>query len=219
MNILKTCSLAFICILLAGCTGATRYNLRSSLYEPFQSGNFYSENHLPEHVRRVVLMPIYSQDLDAKTLQSLDQTFRAELQRAGRFEVINCFRDQLHDQYGISQLSSSQPYPEDIFDFMHFHFNADAILFIDLTQYQAYRPIMLGIRGRLIELNTGRTVWAADDVFDSGSPHVQVAARAFEDSYERIGYPLNEGSSILRSPLRYSKYVAFELFQQIPDKK
>jgi len=76
-----------------------------------------------------------------------------------------------------------------------------AVLFVDLTVYRAYRPLALGLRGKLARLDEPRVIWTFDNV------------------YEELGVPksfLNAGYGLLgmRGVPRPS-FHAFELLHKL----
>lgn len=204
-------------LFFCGCTASSLYEIKSSLYKPYKLSNSYV-GELPERVNKVMVLPLYSSSIEEPILRNLDKVFRQELQRMGRFETVVCNRDFLFEHMNLREISPAEPYPSELFNFSQNYFDADAILIVEITNYNPYQPISIGVKGRLIDIGSGETIWSVDEVFDSGNPHVQTAAGSFESSFERIGYPLNKGTSILKSPLRYSKYVAHEIFKTLPSK-
>ena len=186
--------------------------------EAFVPVNFYQKGPLPDSVRRVAVLPLYSEEWDHLDLTEMQQTFAAELQKRDRFEVVLVSPVQVRQIFGRDQVSSVQSIPADRYNSLIEGFGVDAVLFSDLTSYHPYRPIVMGVRCKLVTSGTADVLWAFDTVFDSGNPSVSTAARRFHLDESAPPYPLQNSSSILQSPLRYSKYVADAVFATLPER-
>jgi hypothetical protein len=186
--------------------------------EAFVPTNYYQKGPIPPSVRRVALLPLYSGEWDHIDLTGLQQAFAAELGKHVQFEVVSVSPERLHRIFGVDQITSVEPIAADKFETLVREFGADAILFTDLTAYHPYRPIVMGIRCKLVESDSVDILWSFDTVFDSGNPTVSTAARRYHLDESAPPYPLQNSSSILQSPLRYSKYVADAVFATLPER-
>jgi len=54
----------------------------------------------------------------------------------------------------------------------------DAVLFVDVTAFRAYAPLVLGLRGKLATIEGTRLVWTFDNVFSADEPAWQTAPAA-----------------------------------------
>lgn len=186
--------------------------------EAFVPTNYYQKGPLPASVRRVAVLPLYSKEWDHLDLTELQQTFAAELGKQNQFEVVVVPPERVRQIFGRNQITSVEPVPADRFSALTNAIGADAVLFSDLTTYHPYRPIVMGVRCKLVDAGTAEILWAFDTVFDSGNPTVSTAARRFHLDESAPPYPLQSSSSILQSPLRYSKYVADAVFATLPER-
>jgi hypothetical protein len=186
--------------------------------EAFVPTNFYQKGPMPPSVRRVALLPLYSGEWDHIDLTGLQRAFASELGKHDQFEVVPVSPERVHRIFGVDQITSVEPIAADEFETLVREFGADAILFTDLTAYHPYRPIVMGVRCKLVESDTVDILWSFDTVFDSGNPTVSTAARRYHLDESAPPYPLQNSSSILQSPLRYSKYVADAVFATLPER-
>jgi len=173
---------------------------------------------MPTSVRRVALLPLYSSEWDHVDLTGLQRAFAAELGKHDQFEVVMVSPERVHRIFGIDQITSVEPIAADEFETLVREVGADAILFTDLTAYHPYRPIVMGVRCKLVETASVDILWSLDTVFDSGNPTVSTAARRYHLDESAPPYPLQNSSSILQSPLRYTKYVADAVFATLPER-
>ena len=97
-------------------------------------------------------------------------------------------------------------------------YDADAVLFTEITHFRPYRPIAIGVRSSLVDLESGQVIWAFDDLFDSGEPSVSAGAKRFHLAHSRNVYPLHSAEVVLQSPTFFSKYVAYEMFMTLPER-
>lgn len=186
--------------------------------EAFAPTNFYQRGPMPISVRRVALLPLYSSEWNHVDLTGLQQAFAAELGKHDQFEVVAVSPERVHRIFGSEQITSVEPIAADEFEALVREVGADAILFTDLTAYHPYRPLVMGVRCKLVESASADILWSFDTVFDSGNPTVSTAARRYHLDESAPPYPLQNSSSILQSPLRYTKYVADAVFATLPER-
>lgn len=180
--------------------------------------NYYQKGPIPASVRRVVILPLYSEKWDHLDMTDLQSSFASELGKRNQFEVVVALPDQISRIFGEHQVSSAAQIPADRFGTLVDIYGADAVLFTDLTSYYPYRPIVMGVRCKLVDSRTADILWSFDTVFDSGNPEIATAARRFHLDETAPPYPLQNSSSILQSPLRFSKYVADAAFTTLPER-
>ena len=191
--------------------------------DPARIGPFFTPvNHagdeaLPPTLRRVVLLPVYGGALaTSETTSALDPVFATELQRQNRFEVIVLDRAECLRRFGAEEFSSSAALPRDFLIRLRRDFAADAVLWIDLTVYRAYRPLALGVRGKLATLKDTRLVWTFDNVFSSDDPSVANAARHHFIDPTHSAVPADLTPAVMQSPSRFATYVAAATFATLP---
>lgn len=210
--------LALILLLwpLAGCQ--TRNSVPRDAYRPpYEPENVAAAAVIPAHVRRVAVLPIFSRN-DSKTdfVRELDGLFQSELVRSRAFEIVPLQRQEMKALFGSEQFESVAVLPDNFLHLISNQTGADAVLLSDLTVNQHYRPIALGVRTKLVDLQSGRIIWSVDTVFDSADPEIANAARHFAGAATDNPYPFDMTGSILQSPRRFADFVAFSLFRTLP---
>jgi len=93
---------------------------------------------------------------------------------------------------------------------------ADGVLTGALTRWQPYPRMQMGLYLRLVDLRTGRVLWAVDHVWDATDEHTQRRLRQFfcrqaGEGTEPFGWEL--GTVSLRA---FQKFVAHEVTQTLP---
>jgi hypothetical protein len=175
---------------------------------------------LPANIRRVLLLPISAEGiaLSEESLNRLDATFLAELNRTARFEVVTLTRDELARVTGARQIGSAAPLPAGFIDRLFNIYNeyaADAVLFVDLTAYSPYPPLLLGVRAKLAPVRESEILWAADLSFSAAEPAVANSARRHALTLASAT-PANLSHTILQNPTRFAGYAAAATFATLP---
>jgi hypothetical protein len=204
---------------LTGChTIATPSDLvRGKGYRP---ENIYIENAaLPKNIRRVVVLPLACDENNAVMNDgrvSLEPVLVSELIKTKKFEVVTSDTGFLKNRAGRADWTSEEILSPDLFALLRENSACDAVLFARLTVFRAYPPLQIGWRLRLVNAETGRTIWAADEVFDGGEPSVKDGARRHQLIAERDPSGAPNEWFIQNSPEKFGQYTAASLFSTLP---
>lgn len=202
----------------AGCT-TPAYN------DPARAGPFFTPaNHVGAPslggLRRVVVLPVCGGKLaPLETVVALDPVFVAALQRQNRFEVVALSREDCQRKFHTEEFSSAAALPPNFLETLRREFAADAVLFVDVTVFRAYRPLALGLRGKLATLDGPRLLWTFDDVFSADDATVANSARHHYLGSDRGGVPADLSPGVLQSPVRFAGYAAAAMFATLPPVK
>lgn len=170
-------------------------------------------------LRRVVILPPYAGLANTERRQDLDRNFSTELSATGRFEVVPISRNELVALCGRDQVNSTEPLPPRLLAAIRNEYRAEAMMFVDITQDDPYRPITLGVRAKLVDARGEgmSTLWSCEEVFSSGNPAVANSARRYGIEEGRQAFPApQDGSDVLLSPARFSRYAANAVFATLP---
>ena len=94
---------------------------------------------------------------------------------------------------------------------IHSKFNADAVLFGQVTHYRPYPRNSIGLKLKLLDCQTGQMLWAIDQVWDSTDVAIENRIQSFFNKQMRSGYEPMEWEITMLSPRIYNKYVAYEI--------
>ncbi len=189
--------------------------------DPARVGPFYTpSNHSGDPslggIRRVVVLPTWvGEGTKPESAADLDPVFLTALQNQKRFEVVTLSREECRRRFKVEALSASGALPPELFSALQREFAADAVLFIDLTTYQPYKPIMLGLRSKLAAIDGSRLVWSFDNVFSSEAPGAANSARRFFLDRDR-SVPADLTRTALQSPSKFAAYAAAAMFDTLP---
>jgi len=205
---------------LGGLVGCKTLNRIAPVpYVPdYQPRNVYTAE-LPKTFMRVALLPMHSQGdfgLQA-SLDNIAASLTAELVKAKRFEVIPLSRDELKTLSGHETLSSQQKWPYELKKELQQR-QIDGVMLIELTYLRGYQPVAMGLKMRLVDIQTGKTYWAVEDLLDSANPSIFKGAKAYEDGmrFGNSSSSVKAIASIQQSPGRFAHYVGALLYKTLP---
>jgi len=203
--------------LVAGCT-------HPSLLDPARQGPFFAPTNVVGAptlggIRRVVLLPVCGGTLaPEEAVAAFDPIFAAALQRTNRFEVVTLSRETCREKFHAPEFSSAAALPHNFLAELRREFAADAVLFVDLTAFNAYRPLALGLRAKLAVLDPAagaQLLWSFDNLFSAADSAVANAARHHYLDADR-GVPADLSVAALLSPSRFAGYAASAMFSTLP---
>ena len=200
---------AGLSMVLSGCF-TTEYTLAPP---PPPPQNYTAPQTAGKPMRRIALLPLWSEKLPGDYLRELDAVFSAELTKMALFEVVPVSRGQMEEAFGERQLASIDALPSKTLYSMRSQFAVDGVMFNDLTHFSPYRPLSMAVRAKLVDVSSGEVRWAFDYVYDTGNAAVAESAKQFQLRYTNEQQPLrSDGGTILLSPSRFAKYVASQTY-------
>ncbi|MEO6994234.1 MAG: hypothetical protein ABI273_11430 [Lacunisphaera sp.] len=185
--------------------------------EFFTPTNFTGDTRLPVNLHRVLLLPVYGGTIvPPETAASIEAIFATELQKQMRFEVVRFTREDCMRDFGSPAFSSVGALPHDFLTTLGRQYAADAVLFIDVTSYQGYRPLVLGIRSKLATVEQTRLLWSFDQIFSADDAAVGNSVRHYYGAADPSGIPVDASHAGLQSPGKFAAYVAAATFNTLP---
>jgi hypothetical protein len=190
------------------------------LSQPYKPDNiFLAAAHLPADVRRVAVLPLAcdGQQMDlAAGRDALEPALTGELIKAKKFEVVPVPPGELTRLTGRANWTGEEVLPAGFLDLLKKEYGCDAVLFSELTEFQAYPPLAVGWRLRLVAVRGQKTLWAGDEHFDAGTPTVMAGALLYQRREQR-----QSGDDItiwlaLNSPRQFGQYSIARLLDTLP---
>lgn len=167
-------------------------------------------------IRRVVVLPAWvGEGTRSESAAELDGVFLTALQQEKRFEVVAFSRAECLRRFRAEAFSSATALPNDLLAYLQREYAADAVLFIDVTIYQPYKPITLGLRSKLAAIDGSRLVWTFDNQFSAENPAAANGARQRLLERDR-SVPADLTGIVLQSPSRFAGYAAAAMFATLP---
>lgn len=178
--------------------------------------NWFAPSGPGRTVRRVAILPACHSKLPGEVLKEVDFAFNGELSKKAVFEVVPISRSSMELLTDRRELSSVERVPGDFFRKLRDQYGVDAVMFNDLTQYSPYRPVSLGVRSKLVDIESGSILWASDVMLDSGNTNVAAAARAYQKVLGRDSFPVqSDGGTVLMSPRLFAQFAAFSNYASL----
>ena len=202
-----TCCIVILCSLtIMGCFSTPPHRSSSLSYNK-------SDEFKKLQVRRVLLLPFeYNVDREA-VIDEVTEAFSVELRKIGSFEVIVPTGNKAtiipeHDIWSKGSVNVNTLVA------LRKKYDADAIIFGNITHYRPYEPLLLGVKVGMISTDTGSVVWSADGVFDSNENEVaELVKQYFESTHQKSA--LYGWKLILLSMRRYSQFVANQITETL----
>lgn len=201
---------------LMGCSSTSKSRLDEAA-PAFAPQNFSGLRRWPQEIRRVAVLPVAdaSGTLPLPFTAGYDATWLGALQRTQRAEFVPVDRDTYSRWTdGPSSPASTAILPSDWARRIAVATGAEAALLLDLTQVSPYPPQRLGLRAKLVRLETGEILWASDETFDSSDPAVARAARRFIRAGQ-FGRE-SDASAVLQSPSKFAAYATSAIAATLP---
>jgi hypothetical protein len=146
---------------------------------------------------------------------SVAEQMRAALLSSGRFEAVFVSSELTQELSGMPAVRSTDPLPAGLFERLVRDHAIDAVLFVDMTAFQPYPPLRLGVRAKLARCDSRQTVfWAFDTVYDAHLAPVANSARRYAAGGRSDATDTSVG--VLQSPSRFAGYVFSDVFRTLP---
>jgi hypothetical protein len=205
-------SVAFLLLALTGCA---EFSIPPD-FPPYAATNFRGEPRLAADLQRVALLPVHAGTVTTnEAAAAMDPVLLAALQKQARFEVIVVSRDDCRRMFGAESFGSTEALPHGMLEKIAEKYAVDAVVFADLTVYQPYRPISLGLRSKLATVRDVRLVWSFDEIFSAGDEHMLTSVKEYYRRGDRAG-PVDAVTSALQSPARFGAVAGDLMFKTLP---
>ena len=167
-------------------------------------------------LRRVAILPVHHPRMPGEVLKEVDSAFNAELSKKAVFEVVPITRFEMELLTDRREVSSVERVPGDLFRKLRDQYGVEGVMFNDLTHYSPYRPVALGVRSKLVDIESGGILWASDIMLDSGNANVASSARAYQKILCRDNFPVRgDGGTVLMSPRLFAQFAAFSNYASL----
>jgi len=186
-----------------------------SVYHP---GSLFSAPSWPSSVRRVVVLPVACglTDLPADYFSAHDSIWRSALQASHRAEFVFLPRTELARLIGKTSFSTSENLPAYFWEKLVAHTGADAVVFLEVTQFSPYGTIEIGFRARITEIHSRVTIWAAEDVIQFDAVSVSQVLKDGLNRKDSRSPIASEVSGVRLTPSRAVSYISLDLAQTLP---
>jgi hypothetical protein len=208
--------LPFALVAVLGLTGCVEFALPPDEHVAYAPANFRGDAKLPAEIQRIAVLPAHGgAAVESESAAIMDSVLVQALQRQARFEVVAISREDCRRLFGAESFASTDALPHGMLEKIAEKYAVDAILFTDLTVYQAYRPISLGFRAKLATAREVRLVWAFDEVFSASQPAMVTSVHNYYKQGDKMA-PVDPTPAALQSPARFGAVAADLMFRTLP---
>ena len=94
---------------------------------------------------------------------------------------------------------------------------ADAVLFGSLTRYDPFPHMLMSLHLKLIDLRSGKLLWAMEQVWDSSDKRLEQRMKRYYKDQLRTGYEPMDWELLITSPRNFNRFVVYEVSRTLPD--
>lgn len=172
--------------------------------------HFVSDPRDFDTVRRVMVLPFTPAPGVRQDGPHIRSSFVRELAKLQRFEVVPLperasEHEEIHASVMRGRLST------DALVALSTRYQVDGVLIGSITSYRAYPPMNLGLRLQLVSLHSGRTVWAAEGIYDANDARILEDVEHYAHSFAAPESSMHGWEINLISPDKYATFVAHRL--------
>ncbi|MHC5065312.1 MAG: hypothetical protein ACYTG5_15195 [Planctomycetota bacterium] len=163
-----------------------------------------------DSVRRVMVLPFDEAPGVASQADMVRGTFIAEMSKLQSFEVVPLPREAREFDEIYHSLTRGTLSP-DALAVLSERYGIDGVVMGTITNYRAYRPASLGLRIQLVSMHSGRTVWAADGIYDCGDAAVLEDLQHYAKSFAAAEDSLHGWRIHMLAPRKFATYVCHRI--------
>ncbi len=166
-----------------------------------------------DEVQRIAVMPFANRSNIPAASEQVQQALVAELQKSGRFEVVQVREDSQNPK--AEDVFASGKFDEEQLLHVKHRYQVQGVLFVQITHYSGYNPPQLGLSMLLVSPAEGVVISALDGLWDMRDTGVLGRARHYAG--QNLAFPdsLFGDDRILDSPQTFQRFVAYEVAQVI----
>lgn len=93
----------------------------------------------------------------------------------------------------------------------------DAVMFGSITRYEPFPHMLMSLRLKLIDLRSGKLLWATEQVWDSSDKRLEHRMKQYYKNELRSGYDPMDWELLITSPRNFNRFVVYEIALTLPD--
>ena len=175
-----------------------------------ETGHYYlNQEGEFQHIARVVVFEFqnYSNDMDIS--MKLTRAVTESLQKKHLFTIQAFERsDPAWQKLDLEPISS---YSMEELSGIRKQLRADAVLYGSITRYHPYPHLMVGLHLKMVDLRSGKLLWAIEQIWDSTDKLVERRMKKFYKEYMRSSYGPMDWELLITSPRAFNKFVVYEI--------
>jgi hypothetical protein len=201
------CFLFSVCVLLLGCQPDTACTQKMD--------GFYLNPHRDlRTIGRVAIVQLDNGSSYAEISADVTEALFLALQKKQAFGL-TVVHQQDSAWRGL-QLDLDSAYTLEQLSAIRRTLKCDAILVGVITQYRPYPHLTVGIRVKLIDVNSGELLWALEQVWDACDKATECRVKKYFERQMRSGSAALGEQLVTVSSLEFVRFVAYEVAETLP---
>jgi hypothetical protein len=164
-------------------------------------------------VQRILILPFGNRSPDARIPEQVRTALTAELQQAGRFEIVVAPLDE--PATGAKEVFDRGQFDEAEILQLSRRFQVQGILYGLVTDYRSYAPPMLGISLLLISPGEAVVVASVDGLWDARDQTTVALAADYYHSTQTFPLSLLGSDRVIESPDIFRRFVCRQVAQSL----
>jgi TolB-like protein len=175
-----------------------------------ETGHFYlSQGGEFPQIARVVVFEFQNYSNDLNISMKLTRAVTESLQKKHLF-TIQAF-EHSDPAWQKLDLEFASSYSKEELLAIRKQLKADAVLYGSVTRYHPYPHLMVGLHLKMVDLRSGKLLWAIEQVWDSTDKLVERRMKRFYKDYMRSSYGPMDWELLVTSPRAFNKFVVYEI--------
>jgi hypothetical protein len=200
---LKTlAALCFILPLALTLSGCSRYGSSSSA-----SG--VSKN--LSAIKSVCLVELQNKTIYPQISGDITESLHQSLQKKQRFTL--SLLKQTDEAWSTLEVRPDSAYTLEQLMSAHKLLGVDALLMGTVTSYSPYPRMAMGLQLKLVDLRTGQTVWAIEQIWDTADKATQERIKKYFDKQLRSDFSTIGEQLANLSPINFIKFITYEVIE------
>lgn len=212
----KLLILATICVFFAGCQSFYGERTKTLVSPKYAANNYFlypDFNSLD--INNVAIGAFTNTSEEMGIEEKVKDIFLQELNKVNKFEISPCaYIDNNKQLFKINGRYTKK----DLLDIAK-NYHIDAVLMVEITHYKAYRPLVLGLKIKMVQTITGDEVWLVDELYDSTLAKVTSAAKEYYFANIDNDHTLYKWKVMFKSMRHFIQFVCYDIFKSLNYKK
>lgn len=173
-------------------------------------GHFYLKQGDEFHqIARVVVFEFQNYTHDMDISMELTRAVTESLQKKHLFTIKTLgYSDPAWQKLDLEWASS---YSNEELLAIRKQLKADAVLYGSITRYHPYPHLIVGLHLKMVDLRSGKLLWAIEQIWDSTDKLVERRMKGFYKEYMRSSYGPMDWELLITSPRAFNKFVVYEI--------
>lgn len=208
-------ALLLLIVFLSGCQSFYGQRAKTLVSPKYKAKNYFIYPDFDSlDINHVAVVDFTNSSTEPGIEKNVQDMFLRELNKVNKFEISPC--PYIEKSKQLFQINGRYT-KEDLLDIAK-NYHIDAVLMVEITHYKAYRPLVLGIKIKMVQTITGDDIWVVDELYDSTDYKVSSAAKEFYFKYIDNDHTFYKWKIMLKSMRHFTQFVCYDIFKTLKNK-